>query len=238
MNDSTSINNDVSSLTPEEVFNLVMQEHSIPLLKTIAHTRFDSEAQVMNDNTSAPFILWPAINKKPQPWLAALTGTIAKHELQLTDTNLTILCVPNSASWYQETLTKIFPNAVFPRTTKYLDRNLPFPKTLEVPSYVHNRNLDGTRGTNTMYFYDTELFKPQGTTLIVDDALAEGYTALEIAKFLKNQYAQDNIYFATPLAKEIQGGIIRLNNSGLFKGMSIVITVTNTQGKGKPIQFI
>lgn len=238
MNDSTSINTDVSSLTSEELFDLVMRENSVPVLKTIARFRFSTEAQVMNDNKNAPFILWPAINQKPQPWLAALTGSIAKHELQLSDNNLTILCVPSSASWYQDTLKKIFPNAVYPRVTKHPEENLPLPITLEVPSYVHNRNMDGTRGTNTMYFYDRELYKPQGTTLIVDDALAEGYTAIELAKFLKNQFAQDTIYFASPLAKQMQGGIIRLKKSSLIKGMSIVITVTNTQGKGKPIQFV
>lgn len=232
--------NSFSDLSPDKIMTIVMNESSSERLRSIAHSRFVIEAQVMNDTPESPFILWPAINKQPQPWLAALTGKIANQELQLDTHDLTIICVPSSATSYKDPLKNIFPKARFPDVLKQLNDSVKRKHSipLEVPSYVHNRQMDGTRGTNTMHFFDLEQFKPNGTTLIVDDALAEGYTAIEIATFLTHQCKQDTIYFATPLAKKIQGGEKRIKENGIIKGISIVINVTETQGKGKPIQFV
>lgn len=232
--------NNFSDVSPDEIMTIVMNESSSARLRAIAHSRFVIEAQVMNDTPESPFILWPAINKEPQPWLATLTGKIAKQELHLDTHDLTIICVPSSATSYTDPLKNIFPQARFPKVLKRLTDSDKASKSisLEVPSYVHNRQMDGTRGTNTMHFFDLEQFKPNGTTLIVDDALAEGYTAIEIATFLTHQCKQDIIYFATPLAKKIQGGEKRMREHGIIKGVSIVVNVTETHGKGKPIEFV
>lgn len=242
--------NDIRT-TPSEVLSQRVYETDNPtLLRLIGKELFRREASVQNDNPDAPFILWPAINKEPrQPWLPVLLAKTAKADFhdQLQDTHLVIVGPPASATWYIEYVQKhnIFPGARFPRVLKEaqikeLGLDTKDAQPIEVTSYVHNRQLDGSRGTQTMHIFDQHLFMPNGldvTLLLLDDAMAEGKTAEELAREAKKRFPISRVLIASPMAKLRQGGKDRLLQSPYIDGVSTIVDVVKTHGKGQPIDI-
>lgn len=237
----------IQCLSPRDLLSYVRRIDDARILRLIADARFQTEARVMNDDPKEPFILWEAINKEPrQHWLPLVLGKVVRTDFQhkLTGNRQIIVPVPASASWYGATLrdNHLFRGAQFPLVLK--DRQLEemaidpdsTRATASVHSYVHNRKLDGTRGTQNIHFFNPDVYR--GADLIlIDDALAHGLTALELGQFAKEELGVNQVFLGVPMAKELQGGIDRVLSSPHIDGLSVLVTVTGTHGKGQPIDY-
>lgn len=237
----------IQQLSSRDLLSLARRIDDPEILRRIAHARFQTEATVMNDDPHAPFILWPAINKEPrQHWLPLILGKVARAEFadQFNGHKRIVVPVPASATWYMPTMrdNHLFNGAAYPLVLK--DRQLePMGISLDTPhttvsvhSYVHNRELDGSRGVQDIHFFTPEIYAGADLVL-VDDALANGTTAFELARFAKEELEVDRVFLSVPMAKAQQGGIELLSTSPHLDGLSILVTVTGTHGKGQPIDY-
>jgi hypothetical protein len=230
----------ISQLPSTDLLDIVLKE-PVYHLRTIACDRFNEEANMVNDNDSQPFILWPAMNREPQAWLPVLLARVIQQELKIylaQKNQLIVIGVPKSATWYTDEIQKnnIFPNALFPQVLKKsqideLHLDTKDALVLPVPSYVHNRDpISGMRNPQDIFFFEPKKYE-DSTLLIFDDAIAEGITGVKFAEFSKNQLGAKHVLIASPMAKDIQGGLRRLNESSYVSGFSVLINVIKTHGQ-------
>ncbi len=234
---------EIQSLSVADMLKLVLDTDSPTELRRFAKARFAVEAAVQNDNHEAPFILWPVINRVPEAWLPVALAKVVRAEAPHTEKPQIIITIPSSAIWYGEHIREhhVFNGAIYPLVAKQkqiseLNLDTVTSRQIAVPSYVHNRLADGQRGTQDMWFFTPELYAGAELT-IIDDALAEGYTGLAIAKFAREELGVNSVYLGVPMTKAMQGGRERLLDSGLVDGISTLITVTETHGKGEPMNY-
>ena len=236
----------IKDIPPQDLLNVVLTEPYYNL-RNIACSRFHKEAVMDNDNNREPFIVWPPINKQPEPWLPVLLARVALHELQnhlFSNGSLIVIGVPQSATWYADRIQEygIFPNAIYPQVLKKeqidnLQIDTTNARSLPVPSYVHNRDpLTRERNPQDMYFFSPEIYQ-DATLLIVDDAIAQGTTLESIAQFAKEKLEVNQVLVASPMAKAIQGGLKCLTRSIIIDGFSVLINVIQTHGKNGPIFY-
>lgn len=235
---------EIQSLSTGDMLKLVLDTESAAEIRRFARARFAVEAAMMNDKPEAPFILWPAINKEPrQPWLPVALAKVARAEIPRSHRRDVVATIPSSATWYGEQIRAhhLYNGAVYPLVAKAkqleaLSLNPAEGIRIDVPSYVHNRQLDGTRGTQDMWFFTPEIYQGASLTLF-DDALAEGYTGMAVARFAREELGVAEVHLAVPMAKAVQGGRERIMDSGLIDSVSTLITVTATHGQGGTIQY-
>lgn len=238
---------ELTNMPPQDLFKLVLETQQVELLREIAKLRFPLEATLENKNPQEPFIVWPAINREPrQHWLPLLLAKVAKAELlQDRYERLVVIAAPRSATWYLPIIWEnaVFPQAVCPHVLKEdqleefkLQAEASFQ--LSVSSYVYNRHSrnGNPHGTQTWYFAEPGVYK-NSTILMLDDALAEGVTGLTVTQALKEQLGASRVFYAAPMAKKVQGGLERMQQSPYISGMSILINVTKTNGPGGLIEF-
>lgn len=235
----------VSSLSHPDMLRLVRETHDPVLLRSIAHVRFAREASMENEDLNEPFVRWPVINQAFQPWLPVLLAKVVKAELQdKLNGQLIVLAIPRSATPYMHPIIEeqLFPDAVTPWVLKEDQLELYGVKPdhsvrLAVPSYVHGRNPQTkARNTQDILFFHPETYRGK-TVLIIDDALAEGKSAITTGRFLKEELLAQTVLFATPLAKIMQGGESNIVQDGSIDAMSVIIHVTRVQGYQQPVEF-
>ncbi len=236
----------IANLSSRELLDFVLKTDDPSMLREIAGVRFGHEAKVENDDLLAPFIRWPVINQGLQAWLPVLTAKVAKADFSdaIDGATICIIAAPRSATPYLEHIqtAQIFPHAFYPGVLKQsqIDAQGIIPngaKALAVPSYVHERNPQThARGTQEMFFFDTDCYAGS-TVVLFDDALAEGETAITIGEFLKNNLGADKLFVSVPMSKPIQGGHNKLLSSNSIDGLSVLIHVTQTGGRGMPIAY-
>lgn len=236
----------LQSLNPTDLLLLVKDRDDPNILRRIAQARFAIEARMENDDFQAPFIRWPAMNSELKPWLPLLLAKVAKRDFALSDNNdrLVVIGIPSSATPYIEGVQKhhLFSSAVFPHLLKpqqfeKFGVSVNGTLSLAVPSYVHGRDpKTGARGTQDIFFFQSEVY--EGATVVCfDDALAEGLSAEFIGKFVKQTLHARRFLVAVSMAKTVQGGEEKLKQSDVVDNLSVLIHVTKTHGKGKPIEF-
>lgn len=236
----------IRSFSPNDLLGLVLKERA-PCIREIARTRFPLEAATLNDDPSAPFVLWPAINREPfQPWLPVALGKVAQQDFHLQNLrdHLVVIAAPRSATWYLDPIRThdLFPGALFPDVLKQVqiqEGGLLRDGTMEidVPSYVHERDpKTNARGTQTIFFFDPGIYDGK-SVIIFDDAIAEGMTLKTLAQFMKERLQAAQVFVAAPMAKQVQNGLATLRSDPNIAGVSVLINVTKTHGKDGPIEF-
>lgn len=233
------------SLTANDLLSFVVKSNDIKTLRHIAQIRFAGEARMENEDNNAPFIRWLAMNQELKPWLPLLLAKVADRELSLNEKqNLVVIAAPSSATPYIDHIKRyhLFFNAQYPLVLKehqfeefrVSKNDTPY---IPVPSYVHGRDsLTGARGTQDVFFFQPEIYE-DATIILFDDALAEGLTAETIGTFVKSRLHARQFLVGVSMAKAVQGGEDHLKTSGLVDGLSVLIHITKTYGKGKPIEF-
>ncbi len=235
----------IQSLSHPDMLRLVREIDDPTILRQIAGIRFGLEASMENESITEPFVRWPVINKDFHPWLPVLLAKVAKAELenQLKEP-LIVLAIPRSATPYMHPIIEeqIFPGAFFPWVMKEDQLELYGIKPhnahrLPVPSYVHGRDPQThLRNTQDILFFHPELYERK-TVLILDDALAEGVSAITISRFLKEQLKARTVLFATPMAKIMQGGESNIAHDGSIDSADVIIHVTRVHGFRQSVEF-
>lgn len=235
----------IRSLRPNDLLSLVVEIDDVSVLRHIAKIKFATDARMENEDNDAPFIRWPAMNQRLEPWLPVLLAKVTGMELCLKGReNLVIIAAPSSATPYIDYIKQhqVFPNAQYPLVLKahqfqqfgILQGDVPH---IAVPSYVHGRNpLTGARGNQEVFFFEPGIY--QGATVVfLDDALAEGLTVATTGAFVRSALQASQFWVGVSMAKAVQHGVDFLLGNSQIDGLSILIHVTKTHGKGKPIEF-
>lgn len=232
----------IQQLSPEDLLEFVSHESNPAALREIVGIRFANEATHSNLDKSwahtHPFILWGAMNRVFEPWVALTLAKVTLKETQMPLDNLVVIAAPSSATQYLPVISQhqALDSSKFPKVLiekqldedpdfSDLDRNL--ARMTFVPSYTDNRTtpLD-QRVKRPMYFFDPEVYK--GSTVIVfDDGLAENETGAHVAWFLKKLGARA-IHWSAVMAKQVQGGLEKAANSVTIDQLTTLITVTQT----------
>lgn len=103
----------IESASAEEMYRLIEQVTDLNLIRQIIAIRFFNEARLDNDDLKNPFIIWEAMNREPQSWIALAIAKVAKKELNIQDGDA-IFTIPSSGTWLEPELRKMFPNSIFP----------------------------------------------------------------------------------------------------------------------------
>lgn len=178
----------------------------------------------------APFIYYTAMNREPEMWVALAKAKVAKAELQIGDgKDWVIMTVPRSAKWEEPTIREsgLFPEAEFWPLIK--DGEIPpefKPQGVDVLSYVHKRQDDGSRGTEMMQIADPAKLEGK-SILLFDDALAEGWSLYKLVRALRG-YSVARVDAIVTLSKgNVQGGQARVTELGVLDTFLCMASVKN-----------
>lgn len=239
--------------TPETLLQEVMKNLNKPKhLIRLAQNDFKAHASLQpGTDADAPFIIWPAINREPyQPWLPVLMAAVAayriKNQIQITGSHLVVFSTPASTTWYTPHIQQnnIFENlgykVCYPRVLK--STQLDDEKineavvSIQVPSYVHNRQKDGTRGDETMYIFNPEVFLG-ATAVVIDDVIAQGLTQQTLATTLRDYLEATQVIAVSAMSKEMQGGRQALCQSGLVDQVITLVNITRNMIQNGQLVF-
>jgi len=207
--------------------------------------RFNQEAELLNDDPEAPFIVWKAMNRQPEDWVALAKATIAQ-ELIEPKVNLDLVgFVPRSATWERAPVMKqaIF-DSQFPQilkrdqiTDEQFEHIVNQWLSFSVSSYTRNRQADGSRGTEAVYF-DPQ-FLGAKNVLLFEDVVAEGGVVISIASILKKEFGANFVGVVATMSKgPIQGGDENVMNSGVVDAYLPIMRVESVDVNDRSINLL
>ena len=204
----------------ERIARILVTEDEVKL-RELAWSDFRRTARLVNDDPEAPFIIWPAINREPyQVWLPVLLAQVVRLRLrgwERKGREVAILGVPSSGSWYGEVLRRmgVLERDGWRVSYPQIDKLKNLKKRPEkgwgvlVPSYVHSRGSDGSRGKEEMVVFEPDRLRGK-VAVILDDAIAEGLTFEYLGRGIRHELGVEAVVVAGAMSKEMQGGIERL----------------------------
>lgn len=185
-------------------------------------------AVLKNDDPHAPYIEWKPMNREPEGWVALAKAKLAAYHLAGRPID-SVIFVPSSCTWEREHWIQYgaFSHARYPRVLRaeqLSDNNREAAwQEYQVRSYTRNKHPDGSRGTEAMLF---EMGVWYGNAvLLVDDVFAKGYSTLDVAHILKNNFGVKHVYAMATIAKRMEGGIEHLRESPDIDGLIAPIVV-------------
>jgi len=172
----------IKQANSQEMYSLLEEISNVSLIKRIVAIRFQNEAVLKNEDLNNPFIIWKAMNRKPQPWVALALAKVAKEELGIKDGDV-IITIPSSGSWLGVELRTMFPNSVFPILKKELEQGDNLYAQFDVLSHSQERSAKKMfLCSNPNIFWGKRMF-------IFDDVVARGDAMKGVAAAL----GKDNI---------------------------------------------
>ncbi len=203
-------------------------------LREWAWEDFRKTAKLVESDPEAPFIIWPAINREPyQAWLPVLLMQLVRLKIRNWDKSRSVVVfgVPSSGSWYGQVLEGVKVLERDGWQVKYAEvvkaKNHGGIKgwRIGVPSYVHSRKQDGSRGKEEMVVSQPEMFRG-ATVVALDDAIAEGLTLKYLGEAMKQELGVAKLVVAGAMAKEMQGGRRLLEEDKLIDKVVTLVEVT------------
>ena len=183
-----------------------------------------------------PFIVYKPMNREPEGAVAIIVARLACLELGIDPhSNLALIGIPRSATWIAKVVMekKIFPNTrqvILTKNPEEVPSDVEF-STLEVTSYVHNRQSDGSRGTEKIYIIDPSQIDG-AHLLVMEDVIAQGPTVNEVAEKLRELRARQ-VDVAAILSKGlIQGGTSKIVEAGVVDNLVESVRVAKVKGPG------
>lgn len=220
-------------------YEKVVKSESADELRRILENDVAARAIVKSDaggfNPREPFIKYKPMNLNPETWVALALGKLARKEMELEDgEDLVLVGAPRSAIWIAKEIKrhKIFPKADSAQVTKDADEieGADDLQAVKVLSYVHNRQANGTRGFEKMFFANPGLYSDR-KVLVLDDVVAEGETVLGMAEALK-EFGAREVYVSVVLSKLMQRGSRRLSESPLVDRLVEGVRVRTVEAPG------
>ncbi len=221
----------------KELITWILKTESEVKLREFAWSNFRKTAKVVNDDIEAPFIIWPAINREPyQVWLPVLLMQVVRLRIRSwlgEGDEIVVFGVPSSGKWYGEVWQQVkvlekdgwqvsYPEVEKVKNLKVVPQN---GWKVRVPSYVHARLEDGSRGEEEMVIREPDLFKGR-VVVALDDAIAEGLTLSYLSRSLKQELGAKRVVVGGAMAKEMQGGRERLLKNQMIDKVISLVEVT------------
>lgn len=215
-------------------------------LREFSQDHFMRTAAMVGGTDEAPFVRWPVINKEPDAFVPHSLSMLARSIIDHLDQDQKVLAfgIPGSATWMSEYWegASVFPQLLYPTVLK--PRQLATTGKaasgthVEVPvrSYTQNKQEDGSRGIDPIYIFEPEMFDG-AVVMMLDDAVAQGYSIIDTATFLKGSLGVREVHVLAGMTKLMQGGVDSLRASDAVDSFQVLVAVKQTSGVGGGIEL-